>query len=164
MVAYASVVLLVIIVVITDRVLKLIKRRCPKCGSLFGIKRPCQMTLADDEDISLRSPEGKRRYFIRRIETEVFSLCTKCGYGYSVKTSREPISCLHAKCHKSQFLEDSKLKQLSFGNAWDRKNRKHLDLDKDTSDTPPFDPVGELLDKVGEVLDPSESDKNRPES
>lgn len=162
--AYASVFLIVAIAETVDRILKLVKRRCPKCGSVLGIKRPCQITLGDDESISFRSPEGKRRYYIRRVDSEVFSICTKCGYGGSVKTSREPISVLHAKFHRKQFFDDPKLKQISFGNAWDRRNRKHLNLGNGTSDTPPLDPVGELLKKVEEVLDPGKSDRNKPES
>lgn len=144
---------------------KRVKRRCanPRCGRIFSMVRLNQIRLGSGETISLRSPEGRLRYYIRRVETETFAICTKCGHGRSIKVSGEAISCVHAKwvwCfNRQQYYEDPKLGHISFHAARQRNNRTQLDPDKDKSDTPPLHVIAEVAERIERILDPGNSEK-----
>ncbi len=94
------------------RFYKNIGRRCPKCGEWRKHKnhRRHKIIMASDEMISTRSPAGKLRFWIRRIEKRTFSHCRSCDHIVLVKIDLGPMSILHAKwvelTDKEQFFSD----------------------------------------------------------
>lgn len=99
-------------------------RRCRKCGSIFGVKRVHKIRLAPDESISVFSTQGKLRWWIRRIETETFSVC-KCKWRESVKVTMGPISVWHAwwakVTNRQCYFDDPDLNAVSAQAAFGRR-------------------------------------------
>jgi len=127
---------------------KRIARRCRRkeCGRT-GVNRVCKIILPSDETISCRSPEGKRRWFIRRSVKLTFTVC-KCNWVELVKIDTDPISLWHALWVKWFDKEQYRLEGFSLIGAAQRKLRqlylggghsiKYQGLDSQASDTPPF--------------------------
>ena|SRR3989338_3689134 len=116
-------------------------RRCRKCGRFWSVKRVHKIRLALDESISLFSTKKKLRWWIRRVETETFSVC-KCKWKESVKITRGPISVWHAwwvkLTDRKQYWEDADLNQVSFQMTFERKQSVDRSLAKHSElDTPP---------------------------
>ncbi len=128
-------------------------RRCRKCGRWMWpfVRRISKIQLASDESTSLFSTKGKLRWWIRRVDTETFSIC-KCGWKESVKVSRGPISVWHARWTKftnpAQYREDSELSSVSALAAFKRRQSVYRSLAEHADlDTPPVvSPLEELLE------------------
>jgi len=128
-----------------DRLKKRIARRCRRknCGRT-DVKRVGKILLPPDESISWRSPEGKRRWFIRRPIKLTFAVC-KCGWVELVKIDTDPISVWHSLYVKKYKPEQYNLDEWRFIEATERKLRqlylgsgRRSDLDPQASDTPPI--------------------------
>lgn len=111
------------------RLYKLVGRRCRNCGSIFGNKRKSKIRLAPDESISIFSTNKRLRWWIRRVDTETYSVCD-CGWKESVKISKGPISVWHAwwtrLIDRQQYVDDSELLSISDQATRDRRSLKHL--------------------------------------
>ena len=142
---------------------KRIARRCRKkdCGRT-GVKRICKILPARDENIvSFKSPEGKPRWFVRRVIKLTFTQC-KCGWVELVKIDTDPMSLWHAwwamKFHKDQFMftepklmeaAQTKMRKLYLGG-------KYEGLDPQTTDTPTLSPKSlfrDYFEEISEVID-----------
>lgn len=156
------------------RFYKRIGRRCRKkdCGRT-GVKRVCKILLPPDETVSSRSPQGRRRWFIRRPIKLTFAVC-KCGWVELVKIDTDPVSLWHAFWvrwfHREQYcLEgwplieatERKLRKLYLSGGGRRSvgKEEHLTLDPQASDTPPVsllslfrDYFEELTDELAEII------------
>ena len=80
------------------RFYKRVGRRCrnKECGSIWRPRRFNKIYLAPDETFSLRNKNSKWRWWIRRVSTETFVECSKCGHIELVKYTGGPISVWHA--------------------------------------------------------------------
>lgn len=164
------------------RLYKRIARRCRKkgCGST-KVKRIHKIILPPDEIVSWRTPQieeerqkkkRKWRWFIRRCLKMTFSEC-ECGWTELVKIEIGPISVWHAKWAQRQHPEQYKLEEFRLIEVATRrirrlfhagpnfiKGRDHeLELEGQTSDTPPLSPtffVDGLFDELEEALDESD--------
>lgn len=125
------------------RVYKRFGRRCAIKGCGCMTTRRSKILLAPDEMVSCRSPEGKRRWWIRRVIKLTFTICEKHG-AKLVKIDTDPISLWHALWvkwfHKEQYyLADQdlaeaarqKFRALYLGSRCER-------LDPGATDTPPI--------------------------
>jgi hypothetical protein len=137
-----------------DRLKKRIARRCRRenCGRT-DVERIRKIILASDENISFRSPAGKRRWFIRRVVKLTFTAC-ECKWVELVKIDTDPISVWHAlwvqRFQKEQYqLEgwplidaaERKFRQLYLSGGGRRlaaSGGSSTDLDPQASDTPPI--------------------------
>lgn len=136
------------------RIYKRLGRRCTikNCGCT--LKRVHKMLHANDESISFRSPQGGRRWWIRRIFKVTFTRCPRHGYR-CVKVDRDPISMWHAlwakKFHPEQFIWDGEEEDQDLDKGmpnltqayreWVRilhLGSRYEDLDSGSSDTPPI--------------------------
>jgi len=118
-------------------------RRCKRCGCVWRVRRMSKLKLAPDESISPFSTKRKLRWWIRRVESETFSICNKCGRRESVKITRHPISLWHAWWawifHREQYWEDPNLAEVSSRAAFHRRQGVDRDLAKNSEhDTPPL--------------------------
>jgi hypothetical protein len=122
------------------RLYRRIGRRCRKCGAIFANHRINKIRLAPDETISLLSAAGRLRWWMRRVDTETYSIC-ECGWKESVKISKGPISVWHAwsvrLTDRQQFFHDSELLAISHQAARDRRLLKDLGQHANL-DTPPL--------------------------
>ena len=135
---------------------KSIGRRCPRCGEWRRKKnrRRYEIILANDEIISIKSPNGKLRWWIRRVTKLTFSTCESCNHIRLVKIDNSPVSIWHAwwikfsdkkqymSSHELAFAYDRDIRQMrTFGNL----EKKYASMD--TPPLPPFDeshPVREV--------------------
>ncbi|OGZ52817.1 MAG: hypothetical protein A3B25_01015 [Candidatus Ryanbacteria bacterium RIFCSPLOWO2_01_FULL_48_26] len=124
------------------RLYKMVGRRCG-CGRVLGVKRRNEIRLAPDETVSWRSPQGRLRWWIRRVCTETFVICICGKKAVSVKIAKGPISVWHALwvryTDKKQFYADP---NLTFASSQATRNMgTPKDLSKGSEhDTPPFVP------------------------
>ena len=127
------------------RFYKRVGRRCRKkgCGSLH-VRRISKIHLGPNETISLRSEEGKLRWWIRRVDKDTFSECLDCKHTEHVKTSWDQLSVIHAwwvrMTDKQQYEEDPRLNNIAYMANRDRLTRKHLATSENSvlTDTPPI--------------------------
>ena len=131
------------------RFYKRVGRRCRKgtCGSVWGPRRFNKIYLAEDEVISLWNKDGKWRWWIRRVSTETFVRCKKCGHIESVKYTEGPISVWHAWWVRAfdpgQYEMEPALSTVSYLAGKDRLTGKHREPSEASgrADVPPFDPT-----------------------
>lgn len=127
------------------RLYKRIGRRCRKknCGSI-QVERKSLIFLADDETISLRSVDGKRRWFIWRVYSVTFAVCQdpKCGFKEFVKFNGGPFSYWHLwwvqKFKPEQLRGDQELENRFYFALRDLIDRRRNKIDKHSvyTDTP----------------------------
>jgi hypothetical protein len=144
--------ILFIIFVFTYRLYKRIGRRCD-CGAVFEIRRYHYIHLAPDESISIwtsgKAGRKRWRWWIRRVFSVTFSVCSRCNSMVIWKTSKCPISVWHAwwvKLFKpSQYKQHPRLGNFEntiYLEALKMKNLSHLNIeDKEAhKDCPPIVP------------------------
>ena len=129
------------------RLYKRVGRRCRNtgCGSVW-VQRINKIHLGDGETISIRSADGKLRWWIRRVSTETFAVCQDegCGHTESVKYSEGPISVWHAWYVKltdpNQYKNDPKLDTVSFLAGKDRLTNRNIQTSANSTrcDIPPI--------------------------
>ncbi len=164
-------ILLIIIAIITWRKIyrfyKDIGRRCPKCGEWRRSKnhRKYKIIMAPDEMISIKSPAGKLRWWIRRIEKRTFSHCLNCSHVVLVKIDLSPMSIVHAKwiriTDKEQYYSDPNLDHIYDEQVRHLRGSRIHDPEHSYKDTPPLTiPLGLFPDM--DTDDGAKRMKNHP--
>lgn len=150
------------------RFYKRVSRRCrkKKCGCL-RVKRIHKIMLPPDEGVSLRSPDKKLRWFVRRVVKLTFTQCPRCRWTELVKVDTDPISVWHLYWAKLHHRDQFELEDFTLIEAATRRLRKlyHEDggrrgvergddasIDGNTTDTPPLGPTQALQDLFEELF------------
>jgi hypothetical protein len=151
----------------SHRILQRFRRRCRRkgCGRT-DVSRISKIYLATDESVSFRAPNGRIRWFIRRVVKLTFVQCP-CGWTELVKIDTDPMSVWHAKyvgrTDRQQFVEDSQLNWIAKQTIRNWWHGKFNELDPGATDTPPIltvdSPLRELFDTVTNSENPADKAK-----